>query len=63
VVNVKLTDVDWLEVTVLAVIFLMDCVWVNRFISGFDVDGLALVSTAKGYCFGVSKFDSNRTTD
>ena len=25
-VHVKLTDVDWLEVTVLTVIFFMDCV-------------------------------------
>jgi len=63
VVNVKLADVYWFESTVLAVVFLMDCVWVDEFVLGLDVDGLALVFTAKGCCFRVSKFDFSRATD
>lgn len=62
-VNVELADVYWLESAMLTVVLLVDCVWVDEFVLGFDVDGLALVSTAKGFCFRVSKFDSSRATD
>jgi len=48
VVNVELTDMDWLELTVFTVIFLMDCVWILEFVIGFEIDSLALVSCAKG---------------
>jgi hypothetical protein len=54
---------DWFEVAVLTVIFLVDCIGIDKFIVGFDVDSLALVSGAKGCSLSISKFDSNRTTD
>jgi hypothetical protein len=38
----------WLELTVLAVIFLMDCVWILEFVIGFEIDSLALIPCAKG---------------
>jgi len=63
VVNVELTNVDWLESAVLAVVLLVGCVWVEEFVIGLDVNGLALVSTAKGFCIFVSKFDSSWATD
>jgi hypothetical protein len=63
VVNVKLTDVYWLKVTVLAVVLLVDCIGIDKFIVGFDVDALALVSCAKTGSLRVSKFDSSRATD
>jgi len=63
VVNVELTDVNWLEVAVLTVIFLVDCIGIDKFIVGFDVDSLALVSSSKFGPFGISKFDFSRTTD
>jgi len=63
VVNVELTDVDWVEPALLTVVFLMDCVRVDEFVVGFLVDGLALVPSSKGGSFRVSKFDSSRSTD
>lgn len=45
-VHIQLAKVDWLEVAVLTVALLMDCVWVDKFIVGFDIDRLALVSCA-----------------
>jgi hypothetical protein len=44
VVHVELTDMDWLEVAVLAVILFMYCVRIDKFIVGFDVDCFALVA-------------------
>jgi len=46
-VNVELADMHWLKSAVLAVIFFMDCVWVQEFVVGFKVDSLALVSSSK----------------
>jgi hypothetical protein len=63
VVNVELTNVDWLEVTVFTVVFLVDCVRVSVLVDGFLVDSLTLVASTKGSCFGVSKFDFGRATD
>jgi hypothetical protein len=51
VVNVELTDVDWLEVAVLTVIFLVDCIGIDKFIVGFLIDGLALVLTIEANPF------------
>jgi len=62
-VDVKLADVDWLEVTVLTVIFLMDCVRIGVLVDGLLVDSLALVSASEGGSFRVSKFDFSRSTD
>jgi hypothetical protein len=63
VVNVELTNVDWLEVAVLAVVLLVDCVRVSVLVDGFLVDSLALVASTKGGCIFVSKFDFSRATD
>jgi len=63
VVYVQLADVYWLEVTVFAVILLVDCVRVSVLVDGFLVDSLALVSSTEGSCFGISKFDFGRATD
>ena len=62
-VNVELTDVDWLEVAVFTVVLLVDCVWVLVLVVGFLVDSLALVASTKGGCIFVSKFDFSRATD
>lgn len=37
----------WLEVAVLAVIFLMDCVWVDRLVVVSFIDSLASIPTGK----------------
>jgi len=63
VVYVQLADVYWLEVTMLAVVLLVDCVWVGVLHNGFLVDSLTLVASTEGCCFGVSKFDFGRATD
>jgi hypothetical protein len=47
VVHVQLADVDWLEVAVLAVIFLVNCIWVDGLVMGFLVDSFTLVSSTK----------------
>ena len=62
-VNVELTDVDWLEPTVLAVVFLMDCVWVLRLVVCLLVDSFALVPSSEGDSFAVPQFDSSGTAD
>ena len=62
-IDVELTDVDWLEATVFTVIFLVDCIRVKEFVIGFDVNSLALVSPSKVSSLGISKFDFSRTTD
>ena len=63
VVNVKLTDMDWFEVAVLAVIFFMDCVWVLPLVVALFVDSFAFVFATKRGGFAVSKFDSGWATD
>jgi hypothetical protein len=63
VVNVELTDVDWLESAVLTELFSVCQVWVDKFVVGFLVDSLALVASSKRGSFAVSKFDSSRSTD
>ena len=63
VVYVQLADMYWLKVAVLAVVLLVDCVWVGVLVNGFLVDSLALVASTEGCCFGVSKFDFGRATD
>jgi hypothetical protein len=35
----------------LAIVFLMDCVWVDKFVVGFLIDGLALVLTIEANPF------------
>lgn len=62
-VNVELADMDWVKSAVFAVIFFIDCVWVQEFVIGFNVDSLALVSCTKTVSFGISKLDFSRATD
>lgn len=62
-VNVELTDVDWLEPAVLTVVFSVCQVRVDEFVVCLLVDGLALVPSSKGGSLRVSKFDSSRSTD
>ena len=62
-VYIQLADVYWLEVAVLAVVLLVDCVRVGVLHNGFLVDSLTLVASTEGCCFGVSKFDFGRATD
>jgi len=62
-VHVELTDVDRLKVTVLAIIFLMNCVRVGVLVDGFLVDSLTLVASTEGCCFRISKFNFGRATD
>jgi hypothetical protein len=62
-VHVELTDVYRLKVTVLAIIFLMNCVRVSVLVNGFLVDSLTLVASTEGCCFRISKFDFGRATD
>jgi len=45
VVHVELTDVDWFELAVLAVVLLVDCVWVSTLDDGALVDCVASVLT------------------
>lgn len=63
VVNVQLTRVDWLEVAVFTVVFLVYCVWVLPFVVALFVDSLTLVPSTERGCFAVSKFDSGVATD
>ena len=62
-VHVQLTDVDWLEVAVLAVVLLVDCIWVLPLVMALLVDSLALVSAAQRGGVFVSKFDFGKATD
>lgn len=62
-VNVELTDVDWVEPALFTVVFLVDCVRVDKFVVCFLVDSFALVAPTKGGSLRVSKFDSSRSTD
>ena len=62
-VNVKLTDVDWLEVAVFTVVFLVDCVWVEGVDFVTPIDCVASESTRRGVKSSVSDFDFSRATD
>lgn len=53
----------WVEPTLFALLFLMDCVWVDKFIVGFKVDSPALVSSIEASPFGVPHLDFSRATD
>jgi hypothetical protein len=63
VVHVELTDVDWLEVAVFAVVLLVDCVWVSILDDGALVDCVAPVSTGKRLKSSVAYLDFCRSTD
>jgi hypothetical protein len=63
VVNVELTDVYWLEVAVLAVVLLVDCVWVSILDDGALVDCIAPVLTGNGLKSAVTYLDFCRSTD
>jgi hypothetical protein len=58
VVNVKLADVYWLEVTEFTVILFVDSVWVTLLV----MDGTAPIPARVG-ALGVSEFDVSRATD
>jgi hypothetical protein len=54
----------WVEPTVFALLFLMDCVWVDKFIVGFKVDSPALVSSIETLSsLRVPNLDFSRATD
>jgi hypothetical protein len=62
VVNVKLADVDWDEATLLAVVLLVDCVWVLRVDNVTFIDCLAPVPAIDGSVL-ISEFNLGMTTD
>jgi hypothetical protein len=62
VVNVKLADVDWDEATLLAVVLLVDCVWVLRVDNVTFIDCLAPVPAIDGSVL-ISEFNLGVTTD
>jgi hypothetical protein len=62
VVNVELTDVCWNEATLLAGIFLMDCVWVLVLDDVTFIDCLAPVPALKRSAL-ISEFNLGKTTD
>ena len=61
-VNVKLADVDWDEATLLAVVLLVDCVWVLRVDNVTFIDCLAPVPAIDGSVL-ISEFNLGLTTD
>ena len=61
-VNVQLTDVLWYEVAVLAVIFLVGCVWVSAVDEVPAIDGVASIAVVDGQLC-ISSFDFGRATD
>ena len=61
-VNVKLADVDWDEATLLAVVLLVDCVWVLRVDNVTFIDCLAPVPAIDGSVL-ISEFNLGVTTD
>ena len=61
-VNVKLADVDWDEATLLAVVLLVDCVWVLRVDNVTFIDCLAPVPARDGSVL-ISEFNLGVTTD
>jgi hypothetical protein len=62
VVNVKLTAVDWDETTLLAGVFLVECVWVLVLNNVTFVDCLAPIPAREGIVL-VSEFNLGLTTD
>jgi hypothetical protein len=62
VVNVKLADVDWDEATLLAVVLLVDCVWVLRVDNVTFIDCLAPIPAVDGSVL-ISEFNLGLTTD
>ena len=62
-VYIKLAYVYWVKAALLAVILLMDCVWVDEFVVGFLIDSFALVLTIEANPFGVPHLDFSRATD
>ena len=63
VVNVELTDVYWFELAVLAVVLLVDCVWVSTLDNSTPVDCVAPVFTGNGLKSAVTYLDFCRSTD
>jgi hypothetical protein len=63
VVHVELADMYWVEAALLASVFLVDCVWVDKFVIGFLIDSLALVLTIEANPFGVPHLNLGRATD
>ena len=61
-VNVKLADVDWDEATLLAVVLLVDCIWVLRVDNVTFIDCLAPVPAIDGSVL-ISEFNLGVTTD
>lgn len=62
VVNVKLTAVDWDETTLLAGVFLVECVWVLVLDDVTFIDCLAPIPAREGIVL-VSEFNLGLTTD
>jgi hypothetical protein len=63
VVNVELTDVYWFEVAVLAVVLLVDCVWVSTLDDCALVDCVASILTGNRFKSAVTYLDFCRSTD
>jgi hypothetical protein len=63
VVHVELADMDWLEVAVFTVVFLVDCVWVSTLDDSTPVDCVAPVFTVNGLDSAVTYLDFCRSTD
>jgi hypothetical protein len=63
VVYIQLAYMYWVKAALLAAILLMDCVWVDEFVVGFLIDGLALVLTIEAGPLGVPHLDFSRATD
>jgi hypothetical protein len=62
VVNVKLTAVDWDETTLLAGVFLVECVWVLVLNNVTFIDCLAPIPAREGIVL-ISEFNLGVTTD
>jgi hypothetical protein len=63
VVHVELTDMDWLEVAVFAVVLLVDCVWVSILDDGALVNCVASIFTGNGLKSAVAYLDFCRSAD
>jgi hypothetical protein len=62
VVNVKLTAVDWDETTLLAGVFLVECVWVLVLDDVTFIDCFAPIPAREGIVL-ISEFNLGVTTD
>jgi hypothetical protein len=62
VVNVKLTAMDWDETTLLAGVFLVECVWVLVLDDVTFIDCLAPIPAREGIVL-ISEFNLGVTTD